>query len=60
MFAGYRARRNFRRALSILDNPTAYRVMRPGWENVNFTPDPTRPGVALAYGCPRDVVPPLA
>lgn len=49
-----RIRRNAERAMAIINNPTAYRIMRPGWENVNFITDPTRPGLAIAYNGPTE------
>ena len=42
-------RRNAVRALAVVNNPTAYRIMRPGWEDMNYMPDPIRPGLAIAY-----------
>lgn len=41
------AKRDLARALRIIDSPTAYRIMRPGFEAANFTPDPLRPGIAI-------------
>lgn len=47
-------RRNMARAMQLINSPTAHRVMRDGWENMNFIPDPTRPGVAIAYRGPTE------
>lgn len=42
-------------ALKLLRDPTAFRITRPGWENVNYLPDPNRPGLALAVAAPEDI-----
>ena len=32
----------------LLNDPTAFRITRPGWENRRYLIDPTNPSVALA------------
>jgi len=44
--------RDMRKLQDLLDDPTAFRIVRPGWENRRYVVNPTNPGVALAV--PRD------